>query len=34
MTIDIAGFGQIVQGFDGTVAWAVDPGQGARKMDA
>jgi len=34
MTIDIAGFGQIVQGFDGTVAWAVDPQQGARKMDA
>lgn len=33
MTIDIAGFGQIVQGFDGTVAWAVDPQQGARKMD-
>jgi len=33
MTIDIAGFGQIVQGFDGTVGWAVDPQQGARKMD-
>lgn len=34
MTIDIAGFGQVVQGFDGTVAWALDPQQGARKMDA
>ncbi|MDZ7631214.1 MAG: hypothetical protein U5K74_07670 [Gemmatimonadaceae bacterium] len=34
MTIDIAGFGQIMQGFDGTVAWAMDPQSGARKMDA
>lgn len=34
MTIDIAGFGQVVQGYDGTVAWAMDPQQGARKMDA
>ena len=34
MTIDIAGFGQVVQGFDGTVAWAIDPQQGARKLDA
>ncbi len=34
MTIDIAGFGQVQQGYDGTVAWAIDPQQGARKMDA
>jgi hypothetical protein len=34
MTIDIAGFGQIMQGYDGTIAWAMDPQQGARKMDA
>ncbi len=34
MTIDIAGFGQVLQGYDGTVAWALDPQQGARKMDA
>jgi hypothetical protein len=34
MTIDIAGFGQVMQGYDGTVAWAIDPQQGARKMDA
>ena len=34
MTIDVAGFGQVVQGFDGTTAWAMDPQQGARKMDA
>jgi hypothetical protein len=34
MTIDVAGFGQVMQGYDGTVAWALDPQQGARKMDA
>lgn len=34
MTIDVAGFGQVVQGYDGAVAWAMDPQQGARKMDA
>ena len=34
MTIDVAGFGQVLQGFDGTIAWAMDPQQGARKMDA
>ncbi|HYW51862.1 MAG TPA: hypothetical protein VE861_14700 [Gemmatimonadaceae bacterium] len=34
MTIDVAGFGQVLQGFDGTVAWAMDPQSGARKMDA
>ena len=34
MTIDVSGFGQILQGYDGTVAWALDPQQGARKMDA
>lgn len=33
MTIDVAGFGQVVQGYDGTTAWALDPQQGARKMD-
>ncbi len=33
MTIDVAGFGQVVQGFDGTIAWAMDPQSGARKMD-
>lgn len=34
MTIDVAGYGQVVQGFDGTVAWGVDPQQGARKEPA
>lgn len=34
MTIDIGGFGQVMQGFDGTVAWSLDPQQGAQKMDA
>ena len=34
MTIDVAGFGQVLQGYDGAIAWAVDPQQGARKMDA
>jgi hypothetical protein len=34
MTIDIGGFGQVVQGFDGTVAWSLDPQQGAQKLDA
>jgi hypothetical protein len=34
MIIDVANYGQVVQGFDGTVAWAVDPQQGARKEPA
>ena len=34
MTIDVAGFGQVVQGYDGTVAWGMDPQSGPRKMDA
>ena len=34
MTIDVAGFGQVLQGYDGAVAWAMDPQSGARKMDA
>lgn len=34
MTIDVAGFGQVQQGFDGSVAWAVDPQSGASRMDA
>jgi hypothetical protein len=34
MIIDVAGYGQVVQGFDGTVAWGVDPQQGARKEPA
>lgn len=34
MTIDIAGFGQIVQGFDGTVAWSINPQAGAAKASA
>lgn len=33
MTIDVAGFGQVQQGFDGSVAWAMDPQSGASKMD-
>ncbi len=34
MVIDVASYGQVVQGFDGTVAWGVDPQQGARKEPA
>jgi hypothetical protein len=34
MTIDVAGFGQVLQGYDGAIAWAMDPQSGARKMDA
>jgi hypothetical protein len=34
VTIDVAGFGQVLQGFDGTVAWAMDPQSGARKLEA
>ncbi len=34
MVIDVAGFGQVMQGFDGTTAWALDPQQGARKESA
>jgi len=33
MTIDVAGFGQVQQGFDGTIAWAMDPQSGASRMD-
>jgi len=33
MIIDIAGFGQVQQGFDGTIAWAIDPRSGASRMD-
>jgi len=34
MTLDIAGFGQITNGYDGSVGWSVNPEQGASKMDA
>jgi hypothetical protein len=34
VVIDVAGYGQVLQGYDGTIAWAVDPQAGARKMDA
>jgi len=34
MTIDVPGFGQVQQGFDGSVAWAIDPQSGASRMDA
>jgi hypothetical protein len=33
MTIDVAGFGQVLSGFDGTVAWSMDPQSGAKKLD-
>ena len=33
-TIDVAGFGQVVQGFDGTVAWSVNPQSGPAKASA
>jgi hypothetical protein len=33
-TIDVAGFGQVVQGFDGTIAWSVNPQSGASKASA
>lgn len=33
MTIDIPGMGQIVQGYDGTVAWSVNPVQGPRLLE-
>jgi hypothetical protein len=32
VVIDIPGFGTIKQGFDGTVAWAVDPQSGMREQ--
>lgn len=34
MTIDVAGFGQVLQGFDGSIAWAMDPQSGPSRMDA
>lgn len=34
MTIDIAGFGQVLQGFDGTTAWSMNPQTGATKASA
>lgn len=32
MTLDIAGLGQIQQGYDGTIAWGINPQVGAQKM--
>ncbi len=34
MTLEVAGFGQVVQGFDGSVAWAMNPQAGASKSSA
>ena len=34
MTLDVAGFGQVLQGFDGTVAWSMNPQAGAAKASA
>jgi hypothetical protein len=34
MVFDVANYGQVMQGFDGTVAWGVDPQQGPRKEPA
>jgi hypothetical protein len=34
MTLDIAGFGQVLTGYDGTVGWSMDPQSGAHKMEA
>ncbi|MBC7842386.1 MAG: hypothetical protein H7099_08730 [Gemmatimonadaceae bacterium] len=34
MTIDVAGFGQVLQGFDGTTAWSMNPQAGAAKASA
>jgi hypothetical protein len=34
MTLELGGMGQVVQGFDGNVLWAINPGAGAQKMDA
>lgn len=34
MTIDVAGFGQVLQGFDGAVAWSMNPQAGAAKASA
>jgi outer membrane lipoprotein-sorting protein len=34
MTIDVAGFGQVLQGYDGAVAWSMNPQSGAQKLDA
>jgi hypothetical protein len=32
MTLDIASYGQVIQGYDGTIGWGIDPQQGASKM--
>lgn len=34
MTLDVAGFGQVLQGFDGTIAWSMNPQAGAAKASA
>lgn len=34
MTIDVAGFGQVLRGFDGTTAWSMNPQSGAAKASA
>jgi hypothetical protein len=34
MTIEVAGFGQVLQGFDGTTAWSMNPQAGASKASA
>ena len=34
MSIDVAGFGQVLQGFDGTTAWSMNPQAGASKASA
>jgi hypothetical protein len=34
MTIDVAGFGQVLQGYDGTTAWSMNPQAGAAKASA
>jgi hypothetical protein len=34
MVINIPGMGEMRQGYDGTTAWAIDPMQGARVLDA
>jgi hypothetical protein len=34
MTLDVAGFGQVLQGYDGTVAWSMNPQAGAAKASA
>lgn len=34
LTIDVAGFGQVLRGYDGSIAWSMDPQSGAHKEDA